>query len=199
MPGLLERRHQTKEIGREVRFRQGLTKVRTYVEKCHKAKTRYWELGKRALKLGDRRQFENIARAYLRTNEMVGRWERYLVAMETVSLQRDQIKATREFAQSMKVMSESMMAGAKPEEITSMQVELERALRKAGTLDETLSTIMDVTSETIFSGEGLSEESLREGETAISSEAVHDEGSAADDRITKGLRHIEEEMQKELK
>jgi hypothetical protein len=58
---------------------------------------------------------------------------------------------------------------------------------------------MDVTSETIFSGEGLSEESLREVETAISSEAVHDEGSAADDRITKGLRHIEEEMQKELK
>jgi hypothetical protein len=130
---------------------------------------------------------------------MVGRWERYLVAMETVSLQRDQIKATGEFAQAMKVMSESMMAGAKPEEITSMQVELERALRKAGTLDETLSTIMDVTSETIFSGEGLSEESLREVETAISGEAVHDEGSAADDRITKGLRHIEEEMQKELK
>lgn len=199
MAGFLERRRQSKEIQREVRFKQGLSKVRAYVQKCQQAQKRYWELGKRSLKLGDRQQFEHITRAYLRTGEMGNRWERYLVAMETVSIQRDQVKATGVFAQSMQALSESMMAGAKPEDIAKMQMELERALTKAETLDETLSAIMDATSDTIFSAEGLSEESLREVEAAMSGEAVHEEGAAVDDRIAQGLRRIEEEMKKEIK
>lgn len=199
MAGFIERRRQEKEIQREVRFKQGLAKVRAYVQKCNQAQKRYWELGKRALKLDDRQQFENIARAYLRTGEIANRWERYLVAMETVSIQRDQVKATGVFAQSMKALSESMMAGAKPQDITKMQMELERALSRAETLDETLSAIMDATSDTIFSAEGLSEESLRQVEAAMSGEAVHEEDAATDDRIAQGLRRIEEEMRKELK
>ena len=67
MAGFLERRRQNKEIEREVKFRQGLGKVRNYVDKCNKAQKRYWELGKRALKLGDKQQFENIAKAYLKS------------------------------------------------------------------------------------------------------------------------------------
>jgi hypothetical protein len=198
--GFLERRRQEKEIQREVKFKQGLSKVRAYVEKCNQAQKRYWELGKRSLKLGDRKQFENITKAYLRTGEMANRWERYLVAMETVGLQRDQVKATGMFAQSMKALSDSIMAGARPEDITKMQMELERALAKAETLDETLSAIMDATNEAIFSGEGLSEESLKQVETAMSGEAVHEEGTAIpDERISQGLRRIEEEMKKELK
>lgn len=200
MVGFLERRRQEKEIQREVKFKQGLSKVRAYVEKCNQAQKRYWELGKRSLKLGDRKQFENITKAYLRTGEMANRWERYLVAMETVGLQRDQVKATGMFAQSMKALSDSIMAGARPEDITKMQMELERALAKAETLDETLSAIMDATNEAIFSGEGLSEESLKQVETAMSGEAVHEEGAAIpDERISQGLRRIEEEMKKELK
>jgi len=199
MPGFMERRHQEKDIEREVKFRQGLTKVRTYVEKCKSAQKRYWELGKQSLKLGDRQQFENLAKAYLRAGTMVNRWERYLVALETVALERDQVKATGEFAQSMKALSDSMMAGAKPEDITKMHMELERALSRAGTLDERLSAIMDVSSATIFSAEGLSEESVKEVETTMTGEVAHDEGAASDERISQGLRHIEEEMRKELK
>lgn len=197
--GFLEQRRQEKEIQREVRFKQGLSKVRAYVQKCQQAQKRYWELGKRALKLGDRQQFENIVKAYLRTGEMANRWERYLVAMETVSIQRDQVKATGVFAQSMRALSDSMMAGAKPQDIAKMQMELERALTKAETLDETLGAIMDATSDTIFSAEGLSEESLREVEAAMKGEALHEEGTVTDDRIAQGLKRIEEEMRKELK
>jgi len=197
--GFLDKRYQAKEIEREVKFKQGLSQVRNYVRKCYQAEKRYWELGKRALKLGDRRQFENIAKAYLRARDMINHWERYLVAMETVSLQRGQVRATGEFTKSMASLSDSMMAGAKPEDITKMQMELERALVKAQTLDETLSTIMDVTTDAIFTGEGLSEESLLQIESAMQSEAVQEEGGALDERIASGLHRIEEEMKKELK
>lgn len=199
MAGFFERRKQSKEIEREVKFKQGLAKVRNYVQKCKQAQKKYWELGKRALQLGDRQQFENIVKAYLRAGEMANRWERYLVAMETVSLQRDQVKATGEFAASMSAMSSSMMAGANPQDITKMQTELETALTKAQTLDETLSAVMDVTSDSIFSAEGLSEDSLQQIEAAMASEAQHDEGAKLDDRIADGLKRIEEQMRKEMK
>jgi len=199
MAGFLERRRQTKEIEREVKFKQGLARVRNYVQKCHDAQRKYWQLGKRALKLGDRQQFENVAKAYLRTGDMINRWERFLVAMETVSLQRDQVKVTGEFAKSMGALSNSMMAGANPQDITNMQMELERALSKAHTLDETLAAVMDVTSDTIFLSEGLSEESLQQVEAAMKGEAEHEEGEALDERISAGLRRIEEEMRKESK
>ncbi|MEA3253999.1 MAG: Snf7 family protein [Chloroflexota bacterium] len=199
MAGFFENRRQAKEIEREVKFKQGLSRVRNYVQKCHQAQKKYWELGKRSLKLGDKQQFENVAKAYLRTGEMITRWERFLVAMETVSLQRDQVKVTGEFAKSMGALSNSMMAGASPQDITKVQMGLERALTKAHTLDETLAAVMDATSDTIFLSEGLSEESLQQVETAMKGEAEHEEGETLDDRISAGLRRIEEEMRKESK
>jgi len=199
MAGFFERRRQTKDIEREIKFKQGLSKVRNYVQKSHSAQKRYWELGKRALKLGDRQQFENIAKAYIRTGEMITRWERFLVAMETVSLQRDQVKVTGEFATSMSALSSSMMAGASPKDITKMQMDLEMALTKAHTLDETLSAVMDATSDSIFVSDGLSDESLEQVESMMKGEAAHEEGGALDDRIASGLKQIEEEMRKENK
>ena len=80
-----------------------------------------------------------------------------------------------------------------------MQLELERALTKAQTLDETLAAVMDATSDTIFSSEGLSEESLQEVEASMRGEVEHDEGGALDSRIASGLHRIEEEMKKEIK
>ncbi|MGB5925601.1 MAG: Snf7 family protein [Dehalococcoidia bacterium] len=199
MAGFIERRRQAKEIERDVKFKQGLSRVRNYVHKSNDAQKKYWQLGKRALKLGDRQQFENGAKAYLRTAEMINRWERFLVAMETVSLQRDQVRVTGEFAKSMGALSKSMMAGASPQDITKMQMDLERALAKAHTLDETLAAVMDATSDTIFTSEGVSEESLQQVEGAMKGEAVHEEGETLDDRISAGLRRIEEEMRKESK
>ena len=199
MAGFLEKRRQTKEIQREVKFKQGLSRVRNYVQKCHQVQKRYWELGKRALKLGDREQFDNIAKAYLRTGDMISRWERSLIAMETVSVQRDQVKATGEFAKSMSSLSESMMDGAKPEDINRLQMSLEQALTKAQMLDETLAAVMDVTSDTIFSSEGLSEEALQQIEATMKGDVEHEETEDLDERIATGIRGIEEEMNKSTK
>ena len=199
MTGYFERRRQTKEIEREVKYKQGLARVRGYVQKCQRAQKRYWTLGKRALSLGDRGQFENVARAYIATGEAANRWERYLVAMETVSVQRDQVRATGEFAKSMSALSASMMAGAKPEEITRVHMELEQALVRAQTLDETLSAVMDASNDSIFSAEGMTDDSLSQIESAMKMETEQDEAGALDQRIDSGLKRIEEEMKKEMK
>lgn len=199
MAGFLERRRQTKQIERDIKFKQGLSKVRNYVQKCKDAQKRYWQLGKRSLTLGDRQQFENIAKAYLQTGEMISRWERFLVAMETISLQKDQVNATGEFAKSMSALSSSMMAGASPKDITNIQMEMERALAKAHTLDETLTAVMDVTNDSIFLSDGLSTDSLEQVEAVMKGEITDDESGALDERIATGLKTIEEQMRKETK
>ena len=199
MTGFFERRRQTKEIQREVKFKQGLARVRNYVKKCHATQKKYWELGKRALSLGDKQQFENVAKAYLQTGETANRWERYLVAMETVALQKDQVKATGEFVKSMSAMSESMMAGAKSDDIMKIQIEMEKALTRAQTLDETLAAVMDASNDTIFSSEGLTDKALEDVENVMKRELSQEENGALDSRISSGLSRIEEEMKKELK
>lgn len=191
---------EEKEIEREVKYKQGISRVRSYIERSRQTQKRLWDLGKRSLKLGDRRQFEQISRAYLRTGDIVNRWERYVVAAETIAVQRGQVKATQEFIGSVNALSESMMTGAKPQDITKMQVELEKALTKAQTIDETLAAVMDATSDTVFSAEGLSEESLKDVESAMLTEAAREESSTAqDERIKSGIKQIEEAMRKEMK
>jgi len=197
--GFRDRRRQTKEIEREVRFKQGLSRVRNYVQKCQQSQKRLWELGKRTLKLGDHQQFEHIARAYLHTGDQIMRWERYLVAAESISIQRGQVKATQEFVKSVGALSESMMAGSNPEDLVEMQRDLEVALQRSQTLDETLATVMDATSDTVFSPEGLSEDSLKEVEAAMLGEARGEESGDLDERVSQGLKRIEDEMRKEMK
>lgn len=200
---LFEGRRQTREIQRELQFRKGKARVNSYIQKCQQNRKKYWELGKKALRLGDKRQFQQIARAYQWTLEQVNRWERYLLQLETVSARKDQVKATGAFIGSMKAMSKTMMAGASPREIAKMQVNLEKALTRAETLDETLSLVMDASSETIFTSDELSEEKIGEIEKAMAGEAVHEEGEGvsekADAGIDEGLKKIEEEMKKDMK
>ena len=195
---LFRKNKELKEIEREVKFKQGLSRVRSYIERSRESQKRLWNLGQRSLQLGDRQQFQNIARAYLRVGGMVNRWERYTVAAETVAVQRGQVKATGEFLQSMNALSQSMMAGAKPEEVMAMQRDLEVALARAQNLDETLATVMDAAGETIYSSEGLSEEALADVEKAMGAEAATEEGAEADSRIAQGLKAIEAQMNKEL-
>ncbi len=189
---------ETKEIEREVKYKQGLARVRGFVDRSRASQRNLWGLGKKALQLGDRKQFENIAKAYLRMGDTINRWERYMVSAETLAVQRGQVRATGDFLKSINALSESMLAGVKTQDIVKMQVELEKGLARAQTLDETLAVVMDASNESIFSSEGLSEDSLKEVESAMSAEAARDEGAAADTRISDGMKRVEELMKKEL-
>lgn len=176
-----------------------MARVRGYINRCQKSKKRYWELGKRALQLGDQQQFRQIARTYLWTMEQIDRWERYLLQLETVAARRDQVKATTDFMKSITALSESMMAGASEEDVAKMQVELEKAVARSEMLEETMQMVMDASSETVFGSEELSEEAVERIQEAMMEAAELEEGETFDAKMEEGLRQIEEEMRKELK
>ena len=194
-----KKREETKEVEREVQFRRGLARVRSYISRCQKSKKHYWQLGKRALQLGDDRQFRQIAKTYLWTMEQISRWERYLLQLETVAARRDQVGATSEFMKSITALSQSMMAGASEEDVAKMQVELEKAIARSEILEETMAMVMEAGSETVFGSRELSEEAVERVQKAMAEAAEADESEVFDAKIEEGLRQIEEEMRKEVK
>lgn len=196
--GFLEERRRTKEIKREIKFKKGKAQIESYLRKCRQGQKRYWELGKKALRLGDREQFKRIATAYLWNLEQVNQWERYLLQLETLSARRDQVKATGEFLSSLKALSDSMLKGVSPEEIAKMEVQLERAVAKASCLEEALNVVMETSAQSLFLREEFSEESISQLEKGMAQEAEHEEETAFDTSIEESLKKIEHEMKKEL-
>lgn len=195
----LERRRQAREINREIKYKQGIARIKSFIRKCEEMQKRYWELGKRALRLNDEQLFRNLVRAYLQVGEYKARWERFLILLETLAVQRDQVRATTEFIKSIRALSDSILAGAKPEDLVKVQERLLEAETHHERLNAMLETAMGVATDAVFSSEELSEEKIKEIERLMAEEAGQEEGEAVDARISEAIKKIEEEMRKESK
>jgi len=201
MRGWLEERRRTKEIERDLQARRGKAQIKRHVAKQQGMLKRLWELGKRSLQLGDTARFKQIGMLYLQTQSDITRWERYLLSLEVVEARRDQARAATEFLGSLQAMSQSMLATASPKDMAQTQRDLELGLARAQDLEERLSLIMEMTDETMLTGDlDLSfDEQFRELEQAMTAEASHEEGATFDTQIEAGLLKIAEEMRKDLK
>jgi len=190
---------EEKEMEREIAFRKGVTRIQGFVKKNEQVKKRYWEAGKKALRLGDQKRFQQYARGYQYSLNLIKRWETYLLDLQMLSVRRDQVKATTNFIESMKALSQSLLSGAKPKDIVKMEVAMEKAVAQGQALDEALSVAMEVGGESLFAFDEVSDESIKDIEQSMVGEAGRDEGESFDAEIEAGLKRIEQEMRKELK
>jgi hypothetical protein len=201
--GYFERKKQEKEIERDLQARQGKLRIKKHISKQHDMTKRLWELGKKALQLGEKKQFRQIILQYMWTLEDIKRWERSLLTFEAIEARRDQARSTADFLKSVQAMSKSILASASPKAMVETQRDLELGIARAQDMEERLSMILDMTDETVFApeemAEGDVEAKLQDVEHAMSSDAEHEEGAAFDERIEKGLKQVEEEMRKEPK
>lgn len=200
-----ENRRRTKEIERDIEARRGKAQIRRHIKKQKEMKKKLWDLGRQALQLGDRRQFKQIGKQYLWTEQDIERWQRYLVAFQAIEARRDQARSMAEFMSSIQAMSKSMLANASPKAIAETERDLQMGIARAQDLEQTLDYLMDLTEDTIFSMEGMSNEELDETFRALEREMVEGreakapaEDEALDARIEEGLRRIEDEMKKDM-
>jgi len=189
---------QQRELEAKVQIRQGMARIQRFVRSARKTQQRYWDLGKQALRLGDREQFEQLAAAWMRNRELANRWERYLLQLETLNVRRDEVGATGDFIKSVSAMTNSILRGATPEQVAGMQAKMEQAVARAEALEEVLSVAMETSAGAVFGMEELDGDKLDELAGHMASEAQADEQGAFDERIAQGLKQIEEEMRKEL-
>lgn len=215
-----KRRKERQEFERQVQARQGRARIKRHINRQRQMLDRLREMMRRALLLKDERQFRALAKQYIWTQQDIRRWERNLLAFDSLQARRDQVKATREFLESMQAMSRSILVNADPAELARMEQDLQMALARAQTMEEVLDAMMGAVDESVFTFEEMEEKDLEQAMEALardltaeigreattaSSEASEpaalsgETASALDRQIDDLMKRIEEELRNQGK
>ena len=215
-----KRRKERQEFERQVQARQGRARIKRHINRQRQMLDRLREMMRRALLLKDERQFRALAKQYIWTQQDIRRWERNLLAFDSLQARRDQVKATREFLESMQALSRSILVNADPAELARMEQDLQMALARAQTMEEVLDAMMEAVDESVFTFEEIEEKDLAQAMEALAqdltaelsreaaaaspeaSEPVALPGeatSALDRQIDELMKRIEEELRNQGK
>ncbi len=167
-----KRRQERKEFERQVQARQGRARIKRHITRQRQMLGKLREMMRRALTLKDDRQFRALAKQYIWTQLDIRRWERNLLAFDALQARRDQVKATREFLESMQAMSRSILVNADPAELARMEQDLQMALARAQSMEEILDAMMEAVDESVFTLEGLEEQDMAQAMDALASDLI---------------------------
>ncbi|ALM75540.1 hypothetical protein TBCH5v1_1627 [Thermococcus barophilus] len=143
---------EEKEIERKVRMRKAKMALKQYINNLENFKRRVFLQGKEAAKLGDEALLKRSAVKYLALEQRIKQAKRLLLLIEEAELQRELVKVSADFIQFSKDIVQSIAEGPGAEDVAKIQVEFEKAMSKVENLDEALGTMLDLTSESILTG-----------------------------------------------
>ncbi|ADT84364.1 hypothetical protein [Thermococcus barophilus] len=144
---------EEKEIERKIRMRKAKMALKQYINNLENLKHKIFLQGKEAAKLGDEALLKRSAMKYLAIEERIKQAKRLLLLMEEAEIQRELVKVSADFIQFSKDVVKSIAEGPGAEDVAKMQVEFEKAMGKVENLEEALNTMIDLTSESILTGE----------------------------------------------
>ena len=178
---------EEKEIERKMRMRKAKMALKQYINNLENLKRKIFVQGKEAAKLGDEALLRRSAMKYLAIEERIKQAKRLLLLMEEAELQRELVKVSADFIQFSKDIVESISEGPGAQDIAKMQLEFEKAMTKVEELDDALSSMLDLTSESILTGD-FSAETIDEAASLF-------EASVSSDLEPKSrLKQIEDAM-----
>jgi hypothetical protein len=193
---------EERRIERNIQVRKALTQIRRQLKANEKYELDYIEKAKRARKLGWMNQYEFLKKAIKKTATIKIRLERQLLALESATQLKDQAEGHYDFAKAMNAFSKSIAEVFGSTDMAKTQVNFEKAMSKAESIEERMDAFLETTSESMFGYEGSSEEELvsdRDIEKMLEEEVAHEERKGIDDQIDKDIADIEEELNKERK
>lgn len=196
--GLLDKiKGKSKEelnIERELRYRKARNAVQSYIERMEALQQRVFEQGRQAVKMGDDKFVRRQAAKYLALLERIKRGQRMLLHMDEAKLQRELVKTSGDFITFAKDISESIAEGTSVEKISEMQLEFEKAMQQVEQIDEALSIAIEMASDGILSSKDISEKNVESIMQAMEGKTGEEE--KMDERISKGVKEVEEMMRK---
>ena len=175
-----------------------LTQIRRQIDANRKYESQYIEQAKRARKLGFTNQYEFLKKAIKKTSTIKVRLERQLLALQTALQIKDQAEGQHDFAEAMNALSKSIAAVFGATDMAKTQVNFEKAMTQAETLEERMDNFLEMTSESMFGYEGSSEGELvsdEDIEKMLAEEVEHEERSGASE-IDKDIAAIEKEIER---
>ncbi|MCD6559572.1 MAG: hypothetical protein J7K57_06860 [Palaeococcus sp.] len=143
---------EEKEIERRVRMRKAKMALKQYINNLEGLKRKIFLQGKEAAKLGDEALLKRSAVKYLALEQRIKQAKRLLLLMEEAEIQRELVKISTNFIQFSKDVVESIAEGPGAEDVAKIQVKFEKAMGKVENIEEALNTMIDLTSESILTG-----------------------------------------------
>ena len=194
-----EEKHQEAELGRDVQIRMGKARVKRHIAHQKEMTRRLTSFAKQALKINDEARFRQVGRQLLWTQQDIVRWEKYVLTLELLDARRDQVKSSVEILQAVKAMSESLNELAAPEQLASLQLELEKGLARATSIDERMEIMMESMDTAINADVPVDEAALSSLENDLSEKLAGEESAEFDSQIEDGLRAIRRELEQDKK
>ena len=190
---------QEAEVNRDVQIRMGETRVRRHIAHQKEMVHRLTGIARQALKINDEARFRQVGKQLLWTQQDVNRWEKYLLSLELLEARRDQVKSSVEILKAVKAMGESLADLTSPEQVTSLQVEMEKALARATSLDERMEIMMEAMDTTLGADVQVDEGALEKLQESLSERVSGEEAAEFDSQIETGLREIRRQLENEKK
>jgi|SanBayMetagenome_1026888.scaffolds.fasta_scaffold34243_1 hypothetical protein len=124
------------------RLRQANNKIEHHVRKLELQCGRYLDFARRAFDLQDAVQFSDLAKRYYQTLASRNRWQRYQLKLNSMELQRDEVRATEEFLSGIGALTQAILQGVDPKEVKKVARDIELAESKCQELDQSMTENM---------------------------------------------------------
>jgi len=199
--GLFKSRSDRK-IERDIEIRKGVASLRRNIRDLGKHEFSYIDKAKRAKKIGDKDQLVFLKRMLKKTAAQKRMRERQLLSIETAVQIKTQAESDADFARSMSAVAKSISEVYGATDFVKTQKNFEKAMMQAETLQQQMDVFLEMSSEHVMSGEVEGENEVisdAEIDRMLDEEVVHEEEKGVDSEIEKGLKDIQDELDKEGK
>ena len=151
--GLFKSKEERK-IEREMKIRGGMRSIEKSIRQQEKFSEDFIRNARHARQIGDEGQYQFIRNALKKTAAVKKMLERQLLAIKNAMLIQQQAAASQDFAQSMNIMAQEIGRVFGEMDLTKTQVQWEKAVAQAGSMEERMEVFLDSMEQSAMSGSG---------------------------------------------
>jgi len=191
---------EEKRIERDIEVRKGVNSLKRNIRDLAKHEFSYIQKAKKAKKIGDNSQYDFLKRQLKKTAGQRRMRERQLLSIETAVQIKNQAESDADFAKSMGAVAKAVSEVYGSVDFAKTQKNFEKAMMQAATLQQQMEIFLEMTQEHVMSGEVEGEDQVvsdAEIDKMLDEEVVHEEAGSVDKDIEKGLKDIQDELDRE--
>jgi hypothetical protein len=187
---------EERRLEREMEIRKGINLIRRNIRDLARNEKAYIEKARKAREIGSAEQLEFLKRTLKQTAGQRRLMERQLLNIETAAQIKNQAEAHAQFARAMDAVSRSISEMFGATDMARTQLNFEKAMARAATLEERMNLFLDLSSRSMFDSEPAGEEivSDEEIERLIAAPPV---ARALAREVQEGLAELRRELGKE--
>jgi hypothetical protein len=157
--GLFKSKEERK-IDREMKIKAGMRSIEKSIRQQEKFASDFVKNAQHAKKIGDEGQYQFIRNALKKTATVKRMLERQLLSIKNAMLIQQQAAASQDFAQSMSIMAQEIGRVFGEMDLTKTQVQWEKAVAQAGSMEERMEVFLDSMEQSAASGTTTSSKEL---------------------------------------